>query len=72
MSQQARPLCRRETSFSQGVKWKALINTYIGTIPLNGDAPCAAEQSISSGPPPKTPVSSAMMAKVGVAASDIQ
>ena len=37
------------------------------TIPLSGDT-CAAEQSISAGPPPRTPVSSAMMAKVGDAA----
>ena len=58
---------RPEISFSQGAEWKALISKYIRTIPLNGDASCAAEQSISGGPPP-TPVSSAMMAKVGAAA----
>ncbi len=65
------PLCRRETSCSQGVKWNALISTYIGTF-HSAATPHAAEQSKSSGPPPKTPVSSAMMAKVGVAARDIQ
>jgi hypothetical protein len=68
MSQQR----RREISLSQGAKWNALISTYIGTIPLRGDASRAAEQSISIGPPPNTPVSSAMIAKVGAAASDIQ
>ena len=62
---EARPLRRRlEISFSQGAKWKALMSKYIGAIPLSGDA---AEQSISGGPLP-TPVSSAMMAKVGAAA----
>jgi hypothetical protein len=61
------PLRRLETSFSQGAKWKALISMYIGTIPFSGD-PCPAEQSISIGPPPRTPVISAMIAKVGVAA----
>jgi hypothetical protein len=66
------PLRRLEISFSQGAKWKALISKYIGTIPLSGDASCVAEQSISSGPPPRTPVSSAMMAKVGAAARHSQ
>src|SRR6185437_15352078 len=45
-----------------------LISKYIGTIPLSGDASCAAEQSISGGPPPRPPVSNAMIAKVGAAA----
>jgi hypothetical protein len=27
----------RDMSFSQGAEWKALISTYIRTIPLNGD-----------------------------------
>jgi hypothetical protein len=45
------PLRRLEISFSQGAEWKALISTYIGTIPLSGDA-CEAEQGISSAPPP--------------------
>jgi hypothetical protein len=62
---------RDEISFSQGAEWNALISKYIGTIPLSGDASCAAEQSISAGPPP-TPVSSAMMAKVGAAARPSQ
>jgi hypothetical protein len=35
-------------------KWKALISMYIGTIPVSGD-PRPAEQSISIGPPPRTP-----------------
>jgi hypothetical protein len=66
------PVRRLEISFSQGAKWKALISKYIGTIPLSGDASCAAEQSISDGPPPRTPVSSAMIAKVGAAARHSQ
>jgi hypothetical protein len=60
---------RPEISFSQGAEWKALINRYIGTMPPTGDA-FAAEQRLSSGPPPSTAVSSAMIAKVGAAASD--
>jgi hypothetical protein len=61
-------LRRDEISFSQGAEWKALISKYIGTIPLSGDASWAAAQSMSGGPPPSTPVSSAMIAKVGAAA----
>jgi hypothetical protein len=60
-----------ETNFSQGVKWKALISKYIGTIPLSGDASCAAEQSMAGGPP-SADVSSAMIAKVGAAARHSQ
>jgi hypothetical protein len=63
---------RREISVSHGTKWKALISRYIGAMPLSGDTPCAAEQSISSDPPPKRLVSKAMIRKVGAAASDIQ
>ncbi|MEH2516924.1 hypothetical protein V1279_002497 [Bradyrhizobium sp. AZCC 1610] len=63
------PLRRPEISFSQGAEWKALISKYIGTIPPTGDA-FAAEQNVSSGPLPTTAVSSAMIAKVGAAASD--
>ena len=37
---------RLEISFSQGAEWNALISTYIGAIPLSGDASCAAEQSV--------------------------
>jgi hypothetical protein len=33
-----------EISFSQGAEWKALVNTYIQTIPFNGDASCAGER----------------------------
>src|SRR5262245_63216752 len=66
------PLLRLETSFSQGAEWKALISKYIETIPVSGDASCAAEQSTSVGPPPKTPVSSPMIAKVGAAARGSQ
>jgi hypothetical protein len=57
-----------EISFSQGAAWKTLISQYIRAIPLSGDAFCADEQSMSAGPPPRTPVSSAKMAKVGAAA----
>jgi hypothetical protein len=60
------PPRRREISFSQGAVWKALISRYIGTIPLKGDAP-ALEHNASGDPPPRTPVSNAMMAKVGAA-----
>ena len=66
------PLCRLETSFSQGAEWKALIRRYIGTIPVSADASGAAEQTMSGRPPPRTAVSSAMTAKVGAAASDSQ
>src|SRR5713226_4100959 len=65
-------LRRDEISFSQGAEWNALISKYIGTIPLSGDASCAVEQSISGGPPPRTPLSSAMIAKVGAAARHSQ
>src|SRR5262245_30450966 len=61
------PLRRPATNFSQGAKWKALIKRYIGIIPPSGDTP-AIEHSASAGPPPITPVSSAMIAKVGAAA----
>jgi hypothetical protein len=63
---------RPEISFSHGPEWKAHINMYIGTIPLSADAFGAAAQSISSGLPPGTAVSSAMTAKVGAAARDSQ
>jgi len=59
-----------ETSLSHGAKWKALINKYIGTMPPSGDAP-AIEHNASFDPPPIA-VSSAMIAKVGAAASDSQ
>ena len=65
------PIKRLEISFSQGAEWKALISTYIGTIPLSGDAPCAAEQSILDGPAPNTPVNSAMIAKVPISDAPI-
>src|SRR5258706_3368037 len=65
-------LRRLETSFSQGAEWKMLISKYIGTIPVSGDASCAAEHSKSSEPPPRTPVNSAMIAKVGAAARHSQ
>src|SRR5262245_10239735 len=66
------PFRRLEDSFSQGAEWKALISKYIGIIPLSGDVCSAAEHNISCGLPPRTPVSAAMNAKVGVAASDSQ
>jgi hypothetical protein len=53
-------------SFSQGAEWKTLISKYIGTIPPRGDA--LAVEHNASGEPPRTPVSSAMVAKVGAAA----
>ena len=61
----AAPLRRPAISFSQGAEWKALISKYIGTIPPSGDA-LAVEHNASADP--RTPVSSAMVAKVGAAA----
>src|SRR5260370_28573036 len=55
-----------EISFSQGAEWNALISKYIRGIPLSGDASCAADQSMSGGPP-ATLVSSATIAKVDAA-----
>lgn len=42
---------RPQISFSHGAEWKALIRRYIGTIPLSGDIPCAAEDIMSALPP---------------------
>ncbi len=61
------PLRQLVISLSHGAEWKALISTYIGTMPLSGDA-LAIEHNASGDPPPSTPVSSAMIAKVGAAA----
>jgi hypothetical protein len=61
-----------EITFSHGPAWKALISTYIGTMPVNGDASRVAAQSMSTGPPPERPARSAIMAKVGAAARDSQ
>jgi hypothetical protein len=58
---------RRDISFSQGDEWNPLMSKYIGTIPRSGEG-WAAEQSISAGSPPRTPVCNAMIAKVGDAA----
>src|SRR4029453_7043782 len=41
------PFCRPEINLSHGAEWKALINTYITVIPLTGDEPCIAMQSMS-------------------------
>ena len=69
---QRAPFRRLEISFSQGAEWKALINTYIQTIPFSGDASCAGEQSMSAPPLSRTPVSNAMTTNVGAAASKSQ
>jgi Kinase/pyrophosphorylase len=37
------PLRQLVISLSHGAEWNALMSTYIGTIPLSGDTPCAAE-----------------------------
>jgi hypothetical protein len=66
------PFRRLEISFSQGVRWKALISRYIQTMPLSGEVSCTAAQSRSWEPPPRMPVMSAMMAKVGAAARHTQ
>jgi hypothetical protein len=65
------PVRRPEISFSHGAEWNALISMYIQTIPLSGDACCAAAQSTSGGSP-KTPVRNAMIAKVGAAERESQ
>jgi hypothetical protein len=64
------PFRRPKISFSQGAMWNAAISKYIGIIPLSSDASCAAEQSTSRGP--RTPISTAMIAKVGAAARHSQ
>jgi hypothetical protein len=66
------PLRRAEIRFSQGAEWKALISKYIGTIPLSDDASCGVEHVIAICSAPRTPVSSAMTAKVGAAARHSQ
>ncbi|MBB4185697.1 hypothetical protein GGE07_002338 [Sinorhizobium terangae] len=57
------------TSLSHGPEWKTLISRYIGTIPVKRDASSIDEQCMSADPP-RTLVSSAMIAKVGAAAKD--
>jgi hypothetical protein len=64
------PLRRLVISLSHGAEWKALISKYIGAIPVNGDALCAAEHNIPDIPLSWVPVSSAMIAKAGAAARD--
>jgi hypothetical protein len=59
------PFRRLEISFSQGDKWKALISRYISVIPVIGDEPCIAAQSMSGWPLNKL-VHNAMIANVGV------
>jgi hypothetical protein len=60
-----------EINLSHGAAWKALISRYISVIPLIGDEPCVAMQSMSGWPLNK-PVHSAMVAKVGAAARPSQ
>ena len=57
---------RRESSFSHGGIWKALISTYIRAIPSSGDAPCAGCELSGAAE------SSASTAKVGAAARHSQ
>ncbi len=61
------PLRRPEINLSHGCVCKALISRYISVIPLIGDEPCIAMQSMSGWLLYK-PVHSAMMANVGAAA----
>ena len=66
-----RDLCARrqpDISFSHGAEWKALISTYMETIPFSSDPCCAAVQNMSGGPPLKAAVTNAMIANVGAAA----
>src|SRR6516225_7973886 len=63
-----RPLqlfAQREMSFSQGVKWKPLMSTYIRTIPLSGDTCIAAEHATRCAPLSRMPVTTAINPKVG-------
>jgi hypothetical protein len=60
---------RREISLNHGATWKRLIRRYIGTIPPSTDPPGIAGQSMSGPAPPHTPEISAMIAKLGAAAS---
>lgn len=55
-------------NLNQGDEWKTLISRYIGTIPVSGEESWDAEQRTSVAPP--KPDSTAMIANVGVAASD--
>src|ERR1700751_5075860 len=71
MAPQQPLLPRPPISRSQGARWNALINRYIGTMPPSGEA-CMAEQSMSGAPVPDSAVSSAIAAKVGAAASESQ
>jgi len=59
-----------ESSFSQGAEWKPLIRKYIHSIPLSGDAPWTAEQTMSC--EPNRTVTMAMIAKAGAAARHSQ
>jgi hypothetical protein len=61
----------RSINFSHGTEWKALISRYMRIIPPGGDACCMAAQRVSDSPPVRA-VSSAMTAKVGVAARQSQ
>lgn len=58
-------------NFSHGAAWQTLISRYMRIIPPGGDACCMAAQRVS-GLPPVRAVSSAMTAKVGVAARQSQ
>ncbi len=66
------PLRRRETSFSHGAVWKALMSRYIKAIPSSGDAPCAVGPVIPCEPPLEMAVNSAIVAKAGAAARQTQ
>jgi hypothetical protein len=66
------PLRQLAISFSHGAKWKALISTYIGTIPLRAHACDPAEHGTACGPSPSMAVSAAMNPKIGAAPSDSQ
>jgi hypothetical protein len=58
---------RPEINLSHGAAWKALISRYITVMPLIGDEPCMAMQSMS-GWPLQRPFHKAMIANVGAAA----
>jgi hypothetical protein len=58
-------------NFNHGAEWKTLISRYMRIIPPSGDECCMAAQRVSGSPPVRA-VSSAMVAKVGVAARQSQ
>lgn len=55
-------------SFNQGREWKALISKYMRAIPPSGAVWCIAEQIMPDMPSLSNDASTAIIAKIGVAA----